>query len=362
MTCFAPLFPTEDGVTEEVGAFQRLVATPSPLNEYWAVRRGVGVTDDSARAKFSISGQDARTWLDQRLAGDVESLQEGVIRHTLALDDAGDMICDLFLWGGFDEYFVTAELSAQTALAAHLRAAEDLDVVFEDLTESHVLVRMDGPGTADLPRQLLGAGAAGLGLMRHVDLEFGSSQIKLGRVGLTGEFGFVICAPRAEATAITDALRAAAPSLEVCGRAVHDLLQLETRSFNSRRDRPRNEHPLEAGLHWMVGFRKEAFTGKDALDAQKAAGLAQKMVCVLVEGGAQPPANGAILKIAGNEAGYVANGAFSPTLEKPACLAYVTRPYAFVGVPVEVEVDHQWLRGQIVSAPFFVTESNRTNA
>ena len=142
----------------------------------------------------------------------------------------------------------------------------------------------------------------------------------------------------------------------MCGRKVQDLLQLEVRSFNLRRDMPNQERPLEAGLHWMIGFRKPDFAGREAVLREKAAGLKRKLIGIALEGSAAAAVNSAVYH-RGRQVGYVANCDMSPRCRHPVALAYLDPEYAWAGLEFEVETAGGRVAARGVSTPFLATRS-----
>ena len=147
-----------------------------------------------------------------------------------------------------------------------------------------------------------------------------------------------------------------------CGASVHSLLELETRSFNSDLDMPQGEHPLEAGCHWMVDFRKPGFTGSDAFHTYRESGLKQRMVCLRLDdaGDVAPTLLGGVHVDGESEpVGYIANSGWSPTLGTGIALAYLRTEFAVVGLPVTVDTtDGARPATTAVSSPFLISRSN----
>jgi aminomethyltransferase len=107
--------------------------------------------------------------------------------------------------------------------------------------------------------------------------------------------------------------------------------------------------PLESGLAWTVVLDgNRDFVGKEALVAQKAAGVALKLTgLLLLERGVLRSHQKVLAGAAGG--GEVTSGTFSPTLERSIGLARV--PVAAAG-EVEVDIRGRRLRARIVKPPF----------
>src|SRR5581483_6389307 len=80
--------------------------------------------------------------------------------------------------------------------------------------------------------------------------------------------------------------------------------------------------PLQAGLGWVVGWDKPAFTGRDALLAEKERGPARRLAGILLAD-RQVPRAGCPALVDGSAAGEVTSGNVSPVLERGIALAFL---------------------------------------
>jgi aminomethyltransferase len=186
-------------------------------------------------------------------------------------------------------------------------------------------------------------------------------DVLLSRIGYTGEFGYVFFVQSDQIASLVERIREAAPEAVLCGPAVQDLLRLEVRAFNLARDIVSDETALEAGLHWMIDFRKEHFNGRAAVMAEKARGLRYRLVAFVLNGD-QAIDRGAAVRDDGRQVGHVAHSAWSPTLRQIIGLAYLDDAYAWVGIDLAVDTARGPGPVRTVSAPFLVTESTLSAA
>jgi aminomethyltransferase len=107
--------------------------------------------------------------------------------------------------------------------------------------------------------------------------------------------------------------------------------------------------PLESGLAWTVALEgNRDFIGKEALERQRAAGSARKLVgLLLLERGVLRSHQ----KVSAGQAGEgeVTSGTFSPTLERSIGLARL--PAAAAG-EVQVDIRGKQMPARIVKPPF----------
>ena len=107
--------------------------------------------------------------------------------------------------------------------------------------------------------------------------------------------------------------------------------------------------PLESGLSWTVAMADDRpFIGREALEAQKAAGNIAKFIGLVLEGrgvlrGHQKIYDG------DREVGEITSGGFSPTLERSIAMARVA---ADAGESLEVDIRGKRLPLRVVKMPF----------
>jgi aminomethyltransferase len=124
--------------------------------------------------------------------------------------------------------------------------------------------------------------------------------------------------------------------------------------------------PFELGLGWIVNFKKSHFTGRAALEKEKASGDYRRLVKLDIEG--NKPAENSILyadRQCRREIGYVTSAMWSPVVK--ASIAYGLVEAEAADGEIWAEVYHQrelrWCRKvarcKKVSKPFWSPERAR---
>jgi aminomethyltransferase len=348
-------------VFEDCGGHAVAVRTCGPEAEGNAIRRGVGIWDHSDMGKIRLRGDGARVLLELAVSGDIESLPENAIRYTLVLDEAGKIVSDVQVYNNFSEYLVTCPGDRTEHVLESLLSRNSGDVDIENVTDGYAAICIEGPQAWKIPGAVAGIDVRSLRLLTFSEFDISGVKAFLSRIGYCGEYGYILFIPPEAAADGLRELQRQRPSPVLCGRDVQDLLRLEVRSFNLHRDIPRGESPLEAGLHWMINFRKDDFIGRDAIQAERDRGVARKLVafeCASEHGRSD-------LRKVRDETdtiGYVANFDFSPRRERTIGLAYLDAQYGWPGLDFEVEAAAGWIPVKTVSAPFVHTESNSVQA
>lgn len=240
------------------------------------------------------------------------------------------------------------------------------------------LIALQGPLSASILQNALGS-------MSGVDLNtlyFGQSisvtmslpggdklaSIIISRGGYTGEDGFELSIPSANAVEITDHLLSTAGTeqLRLAGLGARDSLRLEAGMCLYGHDLDDSTTPVEAGLSWIVHQDRRAtggFHGSDVILRQlrplkEGGGPSRRRVGLIVEGA--PAREGAMIisptqdNPSGEDKtiGKVTSGCPSPTLGQNIAMGYVESGYHKIGTDVGVVVRGKRRRAKVVKMPF----------
>jgi aminomethyltransferase len=323
----------------------------SQLREHHAVRREAGLFDVSHMAVIDVLGGDARAFLQHLLANDVARLSTpGKALYSCLLQEDGGVLDDLivyFLGPGHYRLVVNAGTTARDLdwLGRHADRREVRLHHREDLA----MLAVQGPAARARVLPLL---PPALGQAATALAPFYAAWQEdwfLGRTGYTGEDGFEVLLPAAEAPAFWRALLAA--GVLPCGLGARDTLRLEAGMNLYGTDMDESVTPLESGLAWTVAWTPEDrnFIGRAALSARRRAGNLRRFIGLVLDGGGGVLRNGQRLFAAGQEVGVLTSGGFAPTLE---CSIGLARVAAATPVPLEVELRGRRREVRVVTPPF----------
>ncbi|MES2919645.1 MAG: glycine cleavage system aminomethyltransferase GcvT [Pseudomonadota bacterium] len=345
------LFPEHQALQARIvdfGGWDMPVQYDSVLEEHHAVRRGAGMFDVSHMTFLELTGPDARAYLRRLLANDVDRLQlPGKALYSGMLNAQGGVIDDLIvyaptadnpeLWrvvvncGTRDKDL--AWMQAQAAgFRVVLREREDLTMIAVQGPEARARVATLKPAQAELIN--------GLDVFQGAP----AGDWFLARTGYTGEDGLEILLPNAEAGAFWRELLAA--GVKPCGLGARDTLRLEAGMNLYGNDMDEAVSPLVANMAWTIAWDHD-FIGKDALLAEKAAGVKQRLVGLILEDKGVLRSHMKVFSADGE--GETTSGTFSPTLQR--AIAFARLP-AGTADRVEVEIRGKRLPARVVRAPF----------
>ncbi|WP_134767676.1 glycine cleavage system aminomethyltransferase GcvT [Nocardioides sp. 1609] len=340
----------------EFGGWSMPLEYAGVVAEHHAVRSAVGIFDVSHLGKAEVRGPGAAAFVDATLSNDLGKIGPGQAQYTLCCDDAtGGIVDDLIAYHRGDESVFLIPNAANTAeVVRRLQAAAPDGVEVENQHRDHVVLAVQGPSSDEV---LAAVGfPIGHDYMSFVEAPFGESRVVVCRTGYTGERGYELVAPNDVAVALWDSLVAAGEAYGIapCGLGARDTLRTEMGYPLHGQDISLDVTPNEARLGWAVGWRKDAFWGRDVLVAEKERGPRRRLFALVSTGRAIPRPHMSVSLTPDVLLGEVTSGTFSPTLRKGIALALlstVVNPEAQVGVDVRGRRE----LFQIVRLPFVDT-------
>jgi aminomethyltransferase len=180
----------------------------------------------------------------------------------------------------------------------------------------------------------LNAAVTSLTFMSGMNARLAGADCFVTRSGYTGEDGFEISVPSAQAEALARALLALR-EVEPAGLGARDTLRLEAGLCLYGHDIDATTTPVEAGLTWAIqkvrldgGARHGGYPGAAVIDGQLTTGPRTKRVGLR---GLErvPVREGAVIVDAhGRKLGQVTSGTLSPTVNEPIAMAYLAVNHA----------------------------------
>ncbi|MGB5306441.1 MAG: glycine cleavage system aminomethyltransferase GcvT [Gammaproteobacteria bacterium] len=322
----------------------------SQIEEHHQVRKDAGMFDVSHMVVVDLTGDRVRAYLRHLLANNIDRLTEpGKALYSCMLNEAGGVIDDLIVYFLREDYFrmVVNAGTRDKDLAWLRQQAEAFAVVVTERPEL-AMIAVQGPNAREKTLGLLEGDtrAAAAALQPFFGVFAGDWFIA--RTGYTGEDGFEIIMPGADAAGFWQQLRAA--GVRPTGLGARDTLRLEAGMNLYGSDMDESTSPLVAALGWTVAWEPEDrdFIGRKALEAQRAAGTRQKLVGLLLEGKGVLRNHQKILTDGAGE-GEVTSGSFSPTLQRAIAFARVPQD---TGASCQVEIRGKLQTARVVKPPF----------
>ena len=354
-TALYPVHEKLGAAFTDFGGWDMPLKYANDVAEHQAVRTRAGIFDLSHMGEFRITGPDAAAFLDYALVSNMSVLKPGRAKYSILANDKGGVIDDLITYRLGDEEFLVVPNAANidNDFAAMSERLGNFDVKFVNESDDTSLIAVQGPRAEEI---LLAAGASDEDAVRElkyyasVPVTIAGVDVLLARTGYTGEDGFELFVPNANAVKLWDTLAAAGESfgLTPAGLAARDSLRLEA-------GMPLYGHEL--GLDITALEKKTVdFVGRTAL-TELAKSPSERILVGLKAQAKRPARAGSFLVDAeGNQIGEVTSGIPSPTLGYPIAMALVKREFSEVGSEVDVDIRGKRATFDVVSLPFYKRE------
>lgn len=300
--------------------------------EYHYIRDAVGLSDFSYVQKFRVPEETGLDFLDSLLAGNIARIRFGRVLHTFLSDENGKLLADCYVANNDDEFIVLCESIADDARIRSIFTSDSSAGVI-DITDSHVVLSIDGFKAWAVVKEIFGADILGLPYLSIETYPFEDTNVQLFRAGKTSEFGYQLLVPVNTASRLFDVLKKAveAQGGGVCSVSIHNDLRLEGRFFNIFSEGLTVGDPLPLGLQWMIDLDKEQFCGHDVIMKRRSDGLTKKIIGVKVEKGIELSAGMSIFD-GDRKVASVQTVCFSYTLNSVLGLALFDVDVAFAGL------------------------------
>ena len=317
------------------------------LKEHDAVRSGVGVFDVSHLGKGVVRGPGAVDFVNSRLTNDLRRIGPGQAQYTLCCDATGGVVDDLIQYvRSDDEVFLIPNAANSSQVVSLLAGEAPPSIQVEDLHTSLAVLAVQGPGSPAI-LEALGL-PVGHPYMSFVAATWQDRPLTVCRTGYTGEHGYELLPGWSEAGELWDAVLAA--GAVPCGLGARDTLRTEMGYPLHGQDLSPLISPVQARAGWAVGWDKEAFWGRSALLAERAAGPSRVLWGIEALDRGIPRPHMAVLS--GTEViGEVTSGTFSPSRRVGIGLALLQAGVE-EGAEVSVDVRGRPSRARVVRPPF----------
>ena len=348
--------------------FEMPVQYEGVIAEHTAVRERVGLFDITHMGEIRVQGPGAAAWLDGLVANRVAGGEIGKVVYTPMCRDDGGVLDDMLIYHlGQDDWLIVCNAANHAKIASRvieLGAGAD-GVTVRDQSDETALIAVQGPDALDLVGRIkalrpFADRIAELEFYTTVLCDCGDREWIVSRTGYSGERGYEIYIPCGDALALWLELMTEGDDLGVApiGLAARDTLRFEMAYCLYGHELAEDITPLEAGISWAIRFKNHEFVGREALQAQKAAGIPRRLI------GIEPVGRGIIREgckvFAGAaEVGHVTSGTFCPSLKGARGLALVAAENLEDDLVVEVRgkmvpvqrVDYPFLAPRVKGDP-----------
>ena len=310
------------------------------MKEHQHTREQAGLFDVSHMGQIRLIGPDAAKALETLVPVDIIDLPVGMQRYAMFTQDNGGILDDLMVANlGNDEWLLVVNAACKEQDLAHLRAHIGDRCTIEPLFEDRALLALQGPAAVTVLARLA-PDVAKMTFMQFQRMTLLGVECFISRSGYTGEDGYEISVPAADAQTFARALLAE-PEVAAIGLGARDSLRLEAGLCLYGHDMNTETTPIEASLLWAIskprradGARAGGFPGAERMFAQQQNGVSRKRVGLLPQERTPVREGAELVNETGEIIGTVCSGGFGPTLGGPLAMGYLDTAYTAIDTPV----------------------------
>ena len=324
------------------------------MEEHHAVRRAAGMFDVSHMCIVDITGAESADFLRRLLANNIDKLkQPGTALYSCMLNEQGGILDDLIVYWLEPDYYRLVVNAATTE--KDLRWLQQQSHHFTDgklqisQRSELALIALQGPEAESHLADLVPSLGAQIKALKPFAV-LRDDHYCIARTGYTGEDGFEIMLDASAATRLWQSLLEA--GVTPCGLGARDTLRLEAGMSLYGQDMDESVTPLQCGLGWTVAWEPEDrdFIGRQAVQKQRAQGVAEKMVGLVLDQRNVLRSGYPVFSTDEQALGVLTSGTFSPTINQPIGMARVSKD---IGSRALVEIRGRKIPARVVK-PVFV--------
>jgi aminomethyltransferase len=339
----------------DFGGWDMPVQYSGIIDEHHAVRRAVGLFDVSHMGELEIRGPEAAKLTDFVTTNAVARLKIGQAHYSGLLYDHGGFVDDILVHKvAEDHYFLCVNASNQDKDFEHICSQNHFDATVENAGGRYAQIAVQGPRACATLQKLTPVDLSAIKYYWFTHGDVSGVPARIAHTGYTGEDGYEIYIPPAEAVGLWNNLMQAGAEFGIkpAGLGARNTLRLEAAMALYGHEIDASISPLEAGLGWIVKLDKGDFVGRDALVKQKEGGLRRKLVGFEMCGRGIGR-DGYEVLLNGSPAGWVTSGSPSPTLNKNIGLCYLPAEEAQPGKSIQIAIRGQLVDAVTVETPFY---------
>ncbi|NMX94932.1 MULTISPECIES: glycine cleavage system aminomethyltransferase GcvT [unclassified Pseudomonas] len=328
------------------------------MKEHLHTREQAGLFDVSHMGQIRLTGANAAKALETLVPVDIIDLPVGMQRYAMFTNEQGGILDDLMVANlGNDELFLVVNAACKDQDLAHLRQHIGEQCQIEPLFEERALLALQGPAAVKVLARLAPE-VTKMTFMQFAPLRLLGVECYVSRSGYTGEDGFEISVPAANAESLARSLLAEA-EVAAIGLGARDSLRLEAGLCLYGHDMNSETTPIEASLLWAIskvrradGARAGGFPGADRIFTQQQTGISRKRVGLLPQERTPVREGAEIVDENGTVIGTVCSGGFGPSLGGPLAMGYLDMAYTALDSQVSALVRGKKVPLRVSKMPF----------
>ncbi len=327
--------------------------------EHMNTRENVGLFDVSHMGEVRVKGPKSLETLQWLTTNDVAKLHAGQAQYSLLPNEKGGLVDDIIVYciEPNQDYLVCVNASnTDKDFQWMLQNNRGAEITNESAQWGQIAIQ--GPKAMNLTAKIFSSKAHDIASFHFAPLKFQGATCLVARTGYTGEDGVEVFVPVEKTVALWLELIEQGKDLGVqaIGLGARDTLRTEMKFSLYGHEIDDDSNPYAAGLGWVVKPEIKNFIGRDAMVAQKEAGLPRKLVGFVMTERGIPRAGYSLFSFDNQEIGKVTSGTVSPSLNNNIGIGYVDKGSSEIGSKIFVDIRGRKVQARVVKTPFVETK------
>ena len=327
-----------------------------PEENFWNLIQTAILCDVAVERQVEITGDDAFKFIQLLTPRDLSNLSIGQCKYVLITNADGGILNDpVLLRLGENHFWLSLGDSDILLWAQGVAINSNLDV---KITEPDVSpLQLQGPNSGQIMINLFGNSIKDLKYYWFRELELDGIPLIVSRTGWSSEFGYeLFLRDGTKGNELYEKIMEAGKNFGIKPGHTSSIRRIEGGMLSYHADADIHTNPFELGLDRLVNLESNVdFIGKEALKKIKKEGIKRKQVgleinCERLSG---PNTKFWPLKFQNKTIGKVTSAVYSPRLKKNIALAIVDINYSEIGSKIDVLINNQIFKCNVIEKPFF---------
>lgn len=324
------------------------------INEHVSTRNSCGLFDISHMGQILISGADSKALLEKITPSDIGKIKNGKVKYSFLLNNRGGIIDDLMITNEGDGYFLVVNASrTKEGLDEIENAAKSFSEININHLEENGMIAIQGPKAKDVAGEYFKEVNETMYFMDFINTKYNGNEVRISRIGYTGEDGFEISSNSETIFEITKSI-SSDERVTMCGLGARDTLRLEAGLPLYGNELNEDITPVQADLSFAISpsrINEKNFRGAERIINEIKNGSEYTRIGLLPEG-RRPVRKGTEIIKNGKKVGEISSGGYSPTIKSPIAMGIIKSEFLNLNENLQAKLGDSLITMKIIELPF----------
>ena len=328
--------------------------TSGIINEHISTRESCGLFDISHMGQIFVSGNDSKDLLEKLTPSDIEKIKPGKVKYSFLLNNEGGIIDDLMITNEGEGYYLVVNASRiNEGLSEIKKTSQAFSNISINYLNKNGMIALQGPNAKDIVFEHFGEISQKMYFMDFSKVNYDGNEVRISRLGYTGEDGFEISSDSKTILKITKNI-SKDKRVTLCGLGSRDTLRLEAGLPLYGNELNENTTPIQADLSFAISqsrIIKKNFRGAQRIMNEIENGSELIRVGLKPEG-RRPVRKGTPIMKNGEHIGEISSGGYGPTIKSPIAMGIIKSEFLNPNESLQAKLGDNLISMEIIQLPF----------